>query len=300
MSGGTYNEFIDGDYVQGDYIKIQGNQIYIGQDLSHFTAQIQEILNRLRTQDYSKEEAEEQVAQELKTEYYKNSKFRKRLFRWKKSLGHSITDVEEIAEKLVQLADEIPANKANDSISVIEGKYKKLHDLLKAGQWKEADEETARFIYELMPEDFYGFRRTINVNEIPPGDLKTIDKLWIKYSKGRFGFSVQQRIWKRISNTHPPQTNSWKNQRAYADFINDVGWSFEDGRLYYTDLQYSLAAPSGHLPATVMFENANPYFYSYSPNYCHLNQKVFDALMERQYEFNSFIPSWLRYWFLEE
>ncbi|MBW4487455.1 MAG: GUN4 domain-containing protein [Trichocoleus desertorum ATA4-8-CV12] len=221
MSGGIYNEFIEGDYVQGDYIKIQGNQIYIGQDLSHFTAQIQEILNQLRTQDYSKEEAKERVVQELKTECYKNSKFRKKLFRWKKSLGHSTTDVEEISEKLVQLADEVPENTinpGNDSIFVVEGKYKILHDLLEAGQWKEADEETTRFIQSLMPYQTY----RLKVEEIPPGDLKIINKLWVKYSKGRFGFSVQQRIWKKVLNTYPPKESSWKNERAYAAFIDCV------------------------------------------------------------------------------
>nr|WP_290225040.1 GUN4 domain-containing protein [Trichocoleus desertorum] len=296
LSGGTYNEFIEGDYVQGDYIKIQGNQIYIGQDLSHFTAQIQEILNQLRTQNYSKEEAEERVVQELKTQGYKNSKLRKRLFKWKKSIGSSTTDIEEIAKKLVQLADEVPANTGNGSIFVTEGKYKRLHDLLEAEQWKEADEETAKIIYDLMP---YKDRwHCLEVEEIPPGDLKLINKLWLRYSKGRFGFSVQQRIWKRVSNTYPPEQGSWKNERAYAAFIDCVGWSFEDGRLYYTDLQYSLTAPPGHLPAVAILKTNT--FFSYSSNYCYLNQTVFDDLMKRQYERNSFIPSWLRCWFLEE
>jgi hypothetical protein len=289
---GNYNEFIG-----GDYINIQGNQIYVGQDLSDFTTQIQEILNRLRTQDYSKEEAEKRVTQELKTEGYKNPKFRKKLFRWKKSLGYSTTDVEEIAEKLVQLADEVPANTGNNSIFVVEGKYKRLHDLLEAGQWKEADEETARFIYSLMPYQTY--IPTLKVEEIPPGDLKIINKLWLKYSKERFGFSVQQRIWKKILNTYPPKEGSWTNERAYAAFIDCVGWSFEDGRLYYTDLKYSPTAPQGHLPAIVMFEDGDPWS-SYSSNYCYLNQNVFDDLMKRQYERNSLIPSWLRYWFLGE
>lgn len=177
MSGGTYNEFIEGDYVQGDYIKIQGNQIYVGQDLSDFTTQIQEILNWLRTQDYSKEEAEERITQELKTEGYKNPKFRKKLFRWRKSLGYSTTDVEEIAEKLVQLADEVATNTGNNSIFVVEGKYKRLHDLLEAGQWKEADEETAGLIQSLMPYQTY----KLKVEEISPGELKIINKLWLKY-----------------------------------------------------------------------------------------------------------------------
>ncbi|MEP0870055.1 GUN4 domain-containing protein [Trichocoleus desertorum AS-A10] len=288
--GGNYNE-----HISGDYINIQGNQIYVGQDLSHFTAQIQEVLEHLRAQDYSKERAEKQVIQELTTELHQNLRFRQKLFGWKDSLGSSTTHAEEVAERLVQIADEIPKGTENDSFLVIEDKYKLLHDLLEAGQWKEADEETARFIHDLMPETWYS-ERTIAVNEIPPGDLKTINKLWLRYSKGRFGFSVQQRIWKRISSAYPPQKRDWKNEDAYTAFIDCVGWSFENGYLYYTDLQYSLAAPAGHLPAIVMFEDADePYFYYSSPNYCHLNQTVFDDLMERQYERNSFIPSWLRY-----
>ena len=60
ISGGTYNESI-----QGDSINVQGNYINISQDLSQAAAQIQQRLNQLKTQGYSSEEAQQKVARAL-------------------------------------------------------------------------------------------------------------------------------------------------------------------------------------------------------------------------------------------
>ncbi len=42
-----------------------------------------------------------------------------------------------------------------------------------------------------------GFGRTYEATDTCE-DLRTIDQLWVKYSNGRFGFSVQKRIWHSI------------------------------------------------------------------------------------------------------
>jgi uncharacterized protein YoaH (UPF0181 family) len=73
ISGGTYNESIQGDSinVQGNYINngdstnVQGNYINISQDISQAAAQIQQRLNQLKTQGYSSEEAQQKVARAL-------------------------------------------------------------------------------------------------------------------------------------------------------------------------------------------------------------------------------------------
>jgi hypothetical protein len=67
MSGGTYNESIQGDYVQGDSIKVQGNYIInISHDLSQLVSQIQQRLTQVQVEKkYSLEEAQKIVATEL-------------------------------------------------------------------------------------------------------------------------------------------------------------------------------------------------------------------------------------------
>jgi hypothetical protein len=76
MSGGTYNESIQGDSINihgnyinnGDSTNVQGNYINISQDLAQSAAQIQQRLNQLQTQGYSSEAAQQKVAKYLATQ----------------------------------------------------------------------------------------------------------------------------------------------------------------------------------------------------------------------------------------
>jgi hypothetical protein len=294
--GGTYNE-----QIQGDSINIQGNQIYLGQDLSQFTGQIKEILNQLQNQGYETGSAEKKVINDLKIQIYRNSRIRTKLLKWKQPLGMSSTNLPndaELAERVVNFASEQSSDFSGNSIFVVEGKYKKLHDLLEVGKWEEADEETVEVIYSLMPDRNYTY---IDVDQIPPKELRRINQLWVKFSNGRFGFSVQQSIWRKILKAYHSHGNEpWElefDDSAYIAFIDRIGWSRESDRIYHTDLEYSLKAPKGHFPAKLMFENP---CYSYSSNYSNFNRSIFDELMEREYYKIPFIPSWLENWLLSE
>jgi hypothetical protein len=43
-----------------------------------------------------------------------------------------------------------------------------------------------------------GYLDIESIEKFPCTDLGTIDQLWVKYSYGRFGFSVQKRIWESV------------------------------------------------------------------------------------------------------
>ena len=62
---GNYNESIHGNYIQGDYIEIQGCYINTNQELSDVVAEFREVINQLKNQGYSADKAEDQVAQDL-------------------------------------------------------------------------------------------------------------------------------------------------------------------------------------------------------------------------------------------
>ncbi|MEM6404047.1 MAG: GUN4 domain-containing protein [Cyanobacteria bacterium P01_D01_bin.116] len=116
--------------------------------------------------------------------------------------------------------------------------YTRLQDLLKAGKWKEADEETFYVMLKAAGRE----ERWLDSNSIkkfPCTDLRTIDKLWVKYSNGHFGFSVQKRIWKSVG-------------KDYDKFGDRVGWRKKVLLIadwsYYQHLTFSLNAPRGHLP----------------------------------------------------
>ncbi len=113
-----------------------------------------------------------------------------------------------------------------------------------AGKWKEADEETARVMLAVAVREQEGWLDVEHIDNFPCEDLRTIDQLWVKYSNGRFGFSVQKRIYQSLGGTRKYDSEIWK---AFGDA---VGWR-KGGEwlwLYYSDVTYDLTAPQGHLP----------------------------------------------------
>ncbi|NJK69765.1 MAG: hypothetical protein HC789_19590 [Microcoleus sp. CSU_2_2] len=43
-----------------------------------------------------------------------------------------------------------------------------------------------------------GWLDRASIEEVSCEDLQTVDQLWVKYSNGHFGFSVQQRIYENV------------------------------------------------------------------------------------------------------
>ena len=65
--------------------------------------------------------------------------------------------------------------------------------------------------------------------------------MWIKYSDGKFGFTIQKQIWIELGGK-PGIYNV-----AIADnFIQEVGWGNNHKR--YQNITYKISAPYGHIP----------------------------------------------------
>lgn len=144
---------------------------------------------------------------------------------------------------------------SNDLSSARRINYTKLRDLLKAGKWKEADQETtAIMLYILGTEEdgsaIEGAFDTESMTNFPCTDLHTIDQLWLKYSQGRFGFSVQKEIWQNLGGQSDKY--HWKQtiavNRITWQFMGCVGWSKFSILRKYDKLIFTLDAPPGHLP----------------------------------------------------
>ncbi|MTJ17927.1 MULTISPECIES: serine/threonine-protein kinase [unclassified Dolichospermum] len=120
---------------------------------------------------------------------------------------------------------------------------KKLRDLLKAGKWKEADEETARVMLAVAKREEEGWLDVESIDNFPCEDLRTIDQLWVKYSDGKFGFSVQKRIYQGLGGTRQYNSDIWEK------FGDKVGWRKGGNWLYYKDITFDKKAPEGHFPA---------------------------------------------------
>ncbi|WP_414527672.1 GUN4 domain-containing protein [Nodularia chucula] len=136
-----------------------------------------------------------------------------------------------------------PASAEGELKSVVGIDYSKLRELLAAGKWKEADEETFHLMLVITNREKYGWLEGKNIYNFPCEDLRTIDQLWVKYSNGHFGFSLQQRIYQSLGGTREYIYEIWEA------FGEKVGWRKGNDWLYYQDLTFSTSAPQGHLPS---------------------------------------------------
>ncbi len=125
--------------------------------------------------------------------------------------------------------------------SAVEMEYINLRDLLKAGNWKEADEETRRVMSAVAKKEKEGWLDTKHIDNFPCEDLRTIDQLWVKYSSGKFGFSVQKKIYQGLGGTREYNSEIWRK------FRDKVGWE-KESIASYKDIIFDTKAPEGHLP----------------------------------------------------
>jgi DNA-binding Xre family transcriptional regulator len=118
--------------------------------------------------------------------------------------------------------------------------YSRLRDLLAAGKWRDADRETGTIMLKAASKVRQGWLRSDDIKNFPCTDLQIIDSLWRKHSKGRFGFSIQKRIWLNIGGTNDA------NLQTFHAFADSVGWRLEG--FWVARVKHTIDAPEGHLP----------------------------------------------------
>jgi hypothetical protein len=74
--------------------------------------------------------------------------------------------------------------------------YANLQSLLAAGQWQQANQETWDVMCQALHKNKGSYLSSEDINQLPCQDLETIDRLWQKYSQGKFGFSAQKNAYK--------------------------------------------------------------------------------------------------------
>lgn len=77
----------------------------------------------------------------------------------------------------------------------LEEDYRKLRQLLKEGQWEEANQTTMLLMLEAGGSNSeIGFLSTTQMKVFPCDDILTIERLWASASGGKFGFKAQYTI----------------------------------------------------------------------------------------------------------
>lgn len=90
------------------------------------------------------------------------------------------------------------------------------------------------------------------LKKISSTDLTTIERLWLQFSDGKFGYSVQRRVWDI-------------EQGNFDHFIRRIGWTkienWNEPKLEWfgkSDFTYDVnKAVRGHLPLTSALEELN-------------------------------------------
>ena len=125
---------------------------------------------------------------------------------------------------------------------ILDVRCSKLEDYLKNQQWQKADLETSRVMLQTMGKEEDTYLTSNDIENFPCAYLRKIDQLWVKYSKGKFGFSVQKKIYQSLGGTKDYDSKVWET------FGDKVGWRKGGKWLEYKKLTFSMEHYEGHLP----------------------------------------------------
>ncbi|MEG5049150.1 MULTISPECIES: GUN4 domain-containing protein [unclassified Microcoleus] len=140
------------------------------------------------------------------------------------------------------------ANQSNlENKLIAKADYTKLEQLLAAGKWQEANKETDNKILEVAGRQKKDDLRVQDIENFSCPDLREMDRLWVKYSGGRFGFSVQKRIYENLGGTKE------YNEKVWYAFGEAVGW-LEKGKKekFASEFHFNINAPEAHLPIGII------------------------------------------------
>ena len=123
--------------------------------------------------------------------------------------------------------------------------HTRLRDLLEAGDWKAADRETYEVMIRAVGKEPGSYFTSDELLNFPCKDLLAIDRLWVKYSQGRFGFSVQKKIYVECG---AKLDGKYPGDKIWQAFGDRVGWRVNGSWLSYTDVTFSTSAPVDTYP----------------------------------------------------
>jgi uncharacterized caspase-like protein len=137
--------------------------------------------------------------------------------------------------------------------------YTRLTELLTAKQWKDADQETHDVMLKISYQEAGGHSQsgeglldTGSLGNFPCEALAKIDQLWVKASNGKFGFSVQKKIYVDDCGGKPDDPDHFDENPWYC-LADKVGWRVNGAWLEDSQVTYDATAPIGHLPISGIF-----------------------------------------------
>jgi serine/threonine protein kinase len=119
--------------------------------------------------------------------------------------------------------------------------YIKLEILLQEQKWKEADLATWKLLCMAIGRPIGTLITSSEFGSVTCEQLLKIDGLWTSISNNKFGFSIQNQIFKSVD-------------KDYIRFCQHVEWQCHKSTSYHQSLNFSNQAPAGHLPSRIWAE----------------------------------------------
>jgi hypothetical protein len=162
-------------------------------------------------------------------------------------LGAIEAQLQQFGQLLSSISDRL--SRSEDSLRLVTDvqQYGKLQDLLKAGDFREADWETIRVIQAVTKEPRLEDITPDDMREFPCSALRVIDDLWKIHSQDKFGFSAQIKVYQQVGGSI--ETTISQDRQAIERFGEQVGWRVENRWLKCDDLDYTINAPVGCHPS---------------------------------------------------
>uniref|UniRef100_A0A7S2UZV4 GUN4-like domain-containing protein n=1 Tax=Fibrocapsa japonica TaxID=94617 RepID=A0A7S2UZV4_9STRA len=147
--------------------------------------------------------------------------------------------VEAVSKEELPSPDDLPSSCGVD--------YIPLATMLMTGDFEAADQFTRDNLIFIAGEKAQerGFVYWTQVKDLPPVDMATMERLWLKYSNGKFGYTMQRKLYRL-------------GKGNFEAFCRKVDWNVVDEgverkRRWFgkSEFIYDLEkAPRGHLPLT--------------------------------------------------
>ena len=124
-----------------------------------------------------------------------------------------------------------------------------LIDQLRAGDFEAADQTTRDLLIEIAGADATkrGYVYWTEARTLDAAALGAVENLWLHYSDGKFGYTVQKDVWRR-------------QKGVFDRFCDKIGWTTKDEvtgqarkRRWFGQSEFFYTyqdAPKGHLPLT--------------------------------------------------
>jgi tetratricopeptide (TPR) repeat protein len=160
----------------------------------------------------------------------------------------SASTVENLHREYIELLSESGEDAQTVKDSLLNHFLAELNYWMRVDNWRDADITTYEVMLYVAGIEEERYLDIPDIENFSCPTLRTMDTLWVKYSEGKFGFSVQKRILDEIlaASEQPNRSYTDLTNQEWEKFGEEVGWA--EGSSWSIKTFNPKKAQKGHLP----------------------------------------------------